>query len=58
MLTARLGDAVAAIVVTAFGSVLMLFALLAAIVARAAGGPATPVAVSADALEPGAPIRR
>lgn len=58
MLTARLGDAAAAIVVTAFGSVLMLFAVIAAIVARAAGGPAVPAPVAADALEPGKPLRR
>ena len=48
MLTARLGDAAAAVVVTAFGSVLMLFALIASLVARAAGGPAAPAPVTAD----------
>lgn len=34
-----IGDPLAAVVVTAFGSVLMLFALVAALVARAAGAP-------------------
>lgn len=47
----RAGDALAAVVVTALGSVLLALALLAALVARAAGGPA-PAPGAADDVSP------